>query len=189
MRLIKHTQYGKQNRIICLLCFLVLGMVIMCLFSEKSRIDIEEIAVSSDEQYLAFFETGEGYKIRCFHKDGIPAFVYDIPTELSAGGHCTLWFDDDTLFVLFDRTDKSVQLSMAGSVLGVFEENEFANVPQYSDFYWRKNEYIYQGKEINVIYNKGSFLDYWILGAERYLVVESSRGDKQIISSWSANAE
>ena len=39
-----------------LLICIIIGLLIMCLFSGKTRRDIESMAVSPNEQYIAFFD-------------------------------------------------------------------------------------------------------------------------------------
>lgn len=46
------------RRLKVLLCYVVFGLLMVAFFSGKSRVDIESIAVSPNEQYVACFETG-----------------------------------------------------------------------------------------------------------------------------------
>ena len=118
----------SKRAMIALLCSLALELTIMLLFSGKSRIDLEAIVVSSNEEYLACFETGRGHKILCFCIDGSLAFDYNIPSEVSGGGHCALWFDADILCVFFYRTNKVVQFTMDGTIL----KTEYVATKQYT---------------------------------------------------------
>ena len=74
---------GRKLKV--LLCYVVFGLLIVAFFSGKSRVDIESIAVSPNEQYVACFETGNGHKIHCFHSDGSLAFTYNISADISSG--------------------------------------------------------------------------------------------------------
>ena len=168
-----------------LLC-VALGLLTVALFSGKSRIDLEAIAVSSDEQYIACFETGNGHKIRCFHADGSIAFIYDIPVDISSGGHCTLWFEDDILCALFYRTKKIVSFNMSGTILEISAEMSEELRPEFPSFAYSNHQYIFDGKEIDVVYNKGNLLDYWFFGAERYLAIIPESGEMKILRSWTA---
>ena len=168
-----------------LLC-VALGLLAVALFSGKSRIDLEAIAVSSDEQYIACFETGNGHKIRCFHADGSIAFIYDIPVDISSGGHCTVWFENDTLCALFYRTGKIVSFSLNGTILGISPDATEESHPEFLSFAKNGHQYIFDGKEIDVIYNKRNLVEYWFFGAERYLAIKSESGEMKIIDSWNA---
>lgn len=175
---------GRSLKLL-LLCVL-LGLLAVALFSGKSRIDLESIAVSPDEQYIACFETGNGHKIRCFNTDGSIAFIYDIPADISSGGHCTLWFEDDALCAFFYRTGKIVSFGVNGTMLGISSETTEGSHPEYPSFARSSHQYIFDGKEIDVVYNKGNFLDYWFFGAERYLAITPESGETKIIHSWTA---
>ena len=99
-----------------LLCYFAIGLLIMAFSYGKRSIDLESIAVSFDEQYIACFETGNGNKIRCFNSDGYMTFVYDIPSDISAGGYCSLWFEEHILCARFYRTDKIVYFATDGNI-------------------------------------------------------------------------
>ncbi len=169
-----------------LLCFVVLGLLLVLFFSGKSHIDLETIAVSPNEQYIACFETGDGDKIRCFYSDGSLAFDFDILPEISAGGYCTLWFEDDVLLVLFYRTDKVVSFSMDGAILKIADYAAEERPPEFPSFSKRGNQYIYDGDEIDVVYYRGSFLEYWLFGSERYLAITPKSGETKIVYAWKA---
>ncbi len=169
-----------------LLCYVVLGLLLMFFFSGKSHIDLETIAVSPNEQYIACFKTGNGHKIRCFHSDGSLAFDFDILPEISAGGYCTLWFEDDVLLVLFYRTDKVVSFSMDGAILEIVDYAAKERPPEFPSFSKRGNQYVYDGDEIDVVYYRGSFLGYWLFGSERYLAITPKSGETKIVYAWKA---
>lgn len=169
-----------------LLCFVIFGLLIVIFFFGKSRIDIESIAVSPNEKYIAYFETGNGYKIHCFNSDGSMAFTYNIPADISAGGHCVLWFEDDILCALFYRTDKIVRFASSGSILQISTDTTDESHPEFPSFSRRNHQYIFDGNEIDVIYNEGTFLEYWFLGSERYLAITSKSGETKIVYCWTA---
>ena len=164
-----------------------LGLLILFAFAEKSyNIQLDAIAISPDEQYIACFETGDGYKIRCYHTNGLPAFVFDVPIQFSSGGHCTLWFEDDVLCVLFYRTDIVILLDMDGTILAVNDGTHEEPPPEFSSFLRKGGYYTFDGNEIDVVYNKGSFVGYWFLGEKRCLSITSAIGIEKII--WVATA-
>lgn len=182
--------YFKQRlsgrKLKMLLCYVVFGLLMVAFFSGKSRIDIESIAVSPNEQYIACFETGNGYKIRCFNSDGSMAFTYNIPVDISAGGHCTLWFEDDILCALYYRTGKIVYFTLRGSLLKIATDTTEESHPEFPSFSQRNHQYVFDGNEIDVVYNEGSFLEYWLLGSERYLAITPKSGETKIVYSWTA---
>ena len=155
----------SAHRLKILLFCVLLGLLLVAFISGKSRVDLESIAVSANEQYIACFETGNGHKIHCFRSDGSMAFTYNIPVDISSGGHCTLWFEDDTLCALFYRTDKIVYFTTSGTIQKISMDAT---------------------EEISVIYNKAGFLQYWLLGAERYLAVIPKTGEMNVVYSWTA---
>lgn len=171
------------RRIIILFITVVVGLITMLFFSGKSFTDIDAITVSSDEEYIAFFETGDEYKIHCFKNDGTLMFNYSITPELSAGGYCTMWFHSGILCVLFYRTNKIVYFSTEGRILSDVENITQEKPPTFSNFNKEGNRFIYKGDRINVIYDKQNFFEYWILNKERYIsIVRES--NEIILKSW-----
>lgn len=168
------------------LCNVIFCILLMAAFSGKSHIALESIAVSPNERYIACFENGNGYKIRCFHADTSLAFDYNIPSEISAGGHCTLWFEGDVLYVSFYRTDKIVCLSMDGTVIQIIDNCLEDDPPEFPSFYKKRHQLIYDGAEIDVVYNYRGFLGYYFLGQERYLAVISASGETKNVYTWTA---
>lgn len=165
----------------------VLGLLMVFLFSGKCRVNLETIAVSPDEQYIACFETGRAdNKIRCFHADGSLAFDYNIPANISSGGYCTLWFEDDVLCVLFYRTEKIVHFALDGTILKIVEHTTKERPPEYPSFSRKGCKYVFDGNEIDVVYNKETFFGYWFFGAERYLAITAANGETKIAYAWTA---
>lgn len=176
----------SAHRLKVLLFCVLLGLLLVAFISGKSRVDLESIAVSANEQYIACFETGNGHKIHCFRSDGSMAFTYNIPVDISSGGHCTLWFEDDTLCALFYRTDKIVYFTTSGTIQKISMDATEESRSQFSSFSYRDHQYVFDGSEISVIYNKAGFLQYWLLGAERYLAVIPKTGEMNVVYSWTA---
>ena len=173
--------------------WVVVGLLLMALFSGKKRVELGTIAVSPDEQYIACNESfewlGKGNrweKIRCFQTDGSFAFQYDIPSDISAGGVCALWFDEDVLCAYFYRTDKIVQFAMDGNILDIIVDTSVESPARFPSFTKSGHQYVYRGKEINVVYEKRGFLRYWFFGAERYLAITPKDGETEIV--WSGTA-
>lgn len=175
------------RRLKMLLCCVVFGLLMVAFFSGKSRVDIESIAVSPNEQYVACFETGNGHKIHCFHSDGSMAFTYSIPVDISSGGHCTLWFEDDILCALFYRTDKIIYFTLDGSILNIADNTAEDSPSKFPSFSRRYRQFVFEGNVIDVVYDKGSFLGYWLFGSERYLAITPKSGETKIVYSWTAN--
>lgn len=175
---------GRRLKI--LLYSLAFGLLVMFLFCGKSRVDLETIAISPDEQYIACFETGSGHKIRCFHSDGSLAFDFNIIPEISGGGYCTLWFDDNVLCVQFYRTDKIVYFAMDGTILNIADDKTEDDPPDFPSFSRKGHQYVFDGDEIDVVYDRGSFLGYWLFGAERYLAITPQNGEAIIVCAWTA---
>lgn len=169
-----------------LLYSVVFGLVMLFLFSGKSRVTLEAITVSPDEQYIACFETGNGYKIHCFHADGTLAFDFNVAPDVSAGGHCTLWFENNILCVLFYRTNKIVYFALDGTILNVADNAAEEYPPEYPSFSRKGQRYIFDGAQIDVVYNKGSFLGYWFLAKERSLSVTYQNGERKVLYAWTA---
>lgn len=176
----------SDRRLQTLLLSLLFGLLMMFSFSGKYRIDLESIAVSQNEQLVACFETGRGHRIRCFYTDGSSAFDYIIPSEISSGGHCALWFDEDVLCALFYRTDTIVHFAFDGSILSITNDYTGDAPPKFPSFSHNRCQYVFEGNEIDVVYDKGSFLGYWFLGSERYLAITPQNEETQIIYAWTA---
>ena len=172
-----------------LLICIIIGLLIMCLFSGKTRRDIESMAVSPNEQYIAFFETGEGYILRCYHIDGFQSFEYAIPAELSAGGHCVVWFEPDTLCALFYRTNKVARFSLDGTNVNFSKSDRDEYPPVFPGFSRKAAQYVYEGENIDVIYNRQSFLAYWLFNLDRELIVKSKNDKSVTLLSWSATEQ
>ena len=179
-------QHFTRNKLKHFLVCLAIGLLVMCLLCGKSRRDIESLAVSPDEQYVAFFETGEGYKLRCYRVGGSQSFEYAIPSELSAGGFCVVWFEADTVCALFYRTNKIAHFSTDGTLLNISESNWEEYPSEFPGFDKKGAQYIYEGTNVHVIYNKRNMFSYWLFGAERYLTVKSKNGNMTTLLSWSA---
>ena len=176
-----------KHRLRILLYSLVFGCFMFFLFSGKSRIDIETIAVSPDEQYIACFETGNGYKIRCFNKDGMVMFCYFIPADISAGGHCSLWFEDDCLCVQFYRTSKIAYFTMDGTILDLCDSANNEAPPKFASFSRKGSKYVYEGITLDIIYEKSSILGYWLFHSPRYLAITPQNAELKIVYIWFAD--
>lgn len=165
---------------------LLVLLFLMIMFAGKSKADLEALVVSSNEQYIACFEYGDGDWIHCFRTDGSLMFSYDIPAEINAGGYCALWFEEDVLCALFYRENIVVRFSLDGSIIDM-TDNTTETVPSEFPFFDKKGrQYIYNGNTVNVIYDKGSYLGYWLFGAERALTVTDQNGEAITIYSWVA---
>ena len=175
-----------KNKFWQLLLYIVLGLLILILFTGKSRVDFETIAVSQNEEFIACFETGAGHKIRCYSADGPLMFEYAIESDLSAGGFCELCFDEETLCVSFVRTDKTARLNMEGKVMDITENTDAEASAEFLGFSKDGHLYVYEGEEICVIYDRASFLGYWFFGASRQLSVERKDGQTIVLSAWKA---
>jgi len=186
MELINFKERLSGRRLKMLQSYVMLGILMVAFFSGKSRVDIESIAVSPNEQYIACFETGNGHKIHCFQSDGSMAFTYNIPVDISSGGHCTLWFEDDILCALFYRTDKILYFTLDGSILNIADNTAEESPPKFPSFARRYHQYVFDGNEIDVVYDKGSFLGYWLFGSERYLAITLKSGEMKILYTWTA---
>lgn len=169
-----------------LLCYVAFGLLVTMLVSNKTNIALESIAVSQDERHIACFERGNGRKIRCFSSDGSLEFDFMIPSDISAGGHCTLWFEEDVLCALFYRTDLKVSLSVDGSILEIVEYSSEELPPEFDSFSRKGPQYIFDGSEIDVMYNNQTLFGYWILGEERYLAITPKSGETIIVCAWTA---
>ena len=176
----------SEHRARVLLYYVSFGVLMTLLFSGKTSITLEAIAVSPDEQYIACFERGDEHKILCFSSDASLAFDFNIPPDISAGGHCTLWFEDDMLCALFYRTDKIAYFALDGTILNIVADTTEESPSEFPSFFRRGYQYVFEGNEIDVVYDKGSFLGYWLLGAERYLAVTPKSGDRKVIYAWTA---
>ncbi len=176
----------KRRRAI--LIFAVIAVVFCFLFAGKSNSTIEAISVSPSEEYIACFDAVSQYRIICFRTDGTLAFEYEIPSDISAGGHCTLWFEDDRLCAFFYRTHKTVRFSNDGAILGVTENADEHERDQFDGFSAARHQLVYDGKQIKVTYEKRSFWGYWFGEQARYLSVTSLNGEKLVIYEWNARA-
>ena len=176
----------SKKRLMILSCYVFIGIVFIQFFSGKSRVDIEAITVSSDEQFIACFETGNGRRILCFRTDGTLSFMFDVSDDLSAGGECSLFFQGDLLCVQFYRTDKIMRLTMDGTVLDVVQHNAADAPPQFALFSRKNHQYVYNGHEVTVTYDKRSFVDYWFRGRDRHLAITIS--NKNTIVVWKSTA-
>lgn len=174
-----------RKRLPLLIC-VVIGVVLFFLFSGKSNSTIEAISVSPSGEYVACFEAVSKYQISCFRKDGTLAFEYEIPSDISAGGHCTLWFEDDRLCVFFYRTNKTVCFSNDGAILCITEKTDEHDREQFDGFFSANHRLVYDGNQIKVTYEKRSFLDYWFGGKERYLSIMPCDGTEVIVYAWTA---
>lgn len=175
---------GRNLKILIL--SLVIGLLMMSIFNGKCRVDLQTVAVSSDEQYIACFETGKGFQINCYSADGSLAFHYDILPDISSGGFCTLWFEDDTLCALFYRTEKIVYFSPDGTIIKIADQNDMEAPPTFPSFFKERHRYVFDGNQIDVVYDKCTFLGYWLFGAERYLAITPKNGETKIVYSWTA---
>lgn len=177
---------GRRLKVVLYSVILGLLMTLLCARKPYLSLSLGAMAVSPDEQYIACFETSAEYRIRCFHADGSMAFTYIIPVDISAGGHCTLWFEDDILCALFYRTDKIVYFTLHGSILNIATDTTEESHPEFSSFSQRNHQYVFDGNEIDVVYNERSFLGYWLLGLERYLAITPKSGETKIVYAWTA---
>lgn len=169
-----------------LLSCVVIGFLVTFLISGKSSITLESIAVSQDEHYIACFERGNTRTIKCFSSDGSLKYDFKIPLDISAGGHCTLWFEDDVLCALFYRTDTKVSLSRNGEILEIVKYSTKESPPEFDSFSVKDSKFVFEGNEIDVLYDKKTFWEYWFVGSERYLAVIPKSGKTIILYAWTA---
>ena len=172
-----------------LLCYIAIGLLMVGLSRGRSRIAIDSMAVSPDEQYVACFVTGNGYKIHCLNADGSLNFTYNIPTDISSGGHCTLWFDVNILCALFYRTNKIVHFALDGSIMNISDYAGEEYPPEFPSFSQKSRQYVFEGNEITVVYDKASFFGYWLLGAKRSLAFTTKNGETKLVYAWTATGQ
>lgn len=184
-------KFFSRKRIALLLCSTMLGVLVMFLFSGKKRIELNAIAVSADEKYIACNESyehlGKGTrseKILCFCSDGSMVFSYQITPDMSGGGTCRLWFEENTLYVLFVRTDRIIQFTMSGEIVDtdcmLVEEK-----PKYPSFYQNGRQYVFTGANITVTYEVSGLVDYWFFMGENRLTISNTYGNPHTV--WCAN--
>lgn len=188
MKILHYKEILKMRGARILLFSIFLGLLLMLIVSGKTNGTIESIAVSFDEQYVACFECIDGAKISCFQSDGLRAFTYQIPTDISAGGHCALWFEDDILHALFYRTDLIVCFAMNGIVLDIVKHTAEIKPLEFPSFRQSKNKYIYDGNRIDVEYYRSNLLGYWLFNDERYLSIIHNNRESVRLLSWTAKA-
>lgn len=169
-----------------LILFSVVGILLVSIFNGKCRVDLQTLAVSPDEQYVACFETGRGSIIRCFHADGLLAFEYEAPLDIGNGGYCAIWFEEDELCALFYKTHNVVHFAMDGTILNITDGTDMEYPPNFPSFKKQRRKYIFDGNKIEVVYNKQTFAGYWFFGAERYLEIIPKSGEPIIVYSWTA---
>lgn len=182
----KEESSGRRLKILLYCVLLGLIVILLCVGKPYLSLSLEAIAVSPDEQYIACFEPGAEYRILCFRSDGSMVFTYNIPIDISAGGHCTLWFEGDILCVEFYRTDKVVYLTLNGSILNIAADTTEEDRPEFPSFSQMHNQYVFNGNEIDVVYREGNFLGYWLGGTRRYLAITPESGETKIVYAWTA---
>lgn len=175
-------------RLIMLILSVVLGLILTLLFSGKPylSLELEAIAVSPDEQYIACFEPSKEDRIYCFHADGSLGFEYTIPSEISAGGYCSLWFEDGILCALFYRTDKILSFALNGTILKISNGPHVDSLPKFPSFSIVGHKYVFDGNNIDVVYDKKSWGEYFCFNSERYLEITTSSGINNVVLSWTA---
>ena len=189
IRLFYRKERLSGKKLILFLSCVVFGLLLTLLFNGKMNIDFETIAVSPDEEYVACFETGVSNKILCFNSDGSLRFDFDIPTDISSGGYCTLWFEDNILCALFYRTDKVVHFSTEGTILRIVDNTLSESPPEFLSFSKEGHQYVFTGNEISVVYEKRGLFDYWLFGAERYLAITNKDGNTNVVLVWTAETD
>lgn len=177
---------GRRLKVVLYSAVFGLLMALLCSGKPYLNLALKAIVVSPDEQYIACFEPSAEYRIHCFHADGSMAFTYNIPVDISAGGHCALWFEDDVLCALFYRTDKIVYFTLSGSILNIADGTEEESPPEFPSFFRRGHQYVFDGNEIDIVYDEGSFLGYWLFGAERSLTITPQNGETKVVYAWTA---
>lgn len=177
---------GRRLKVVLYSAIFGLLMTLLCSGKPYLNLALKAMAVSPNEQYIACFEPSAEYRIRCFQADGSIAFTYNIPVDISAGGHCTLWFEDDVLCALFYRTEKVVQFALDGTILKILDNTTKERPLEFPSFSRKGHKYVFDGNEIDVIYDKGSFLGFWLFGAERSLTITHKNGETKVIYAWTA---
>ena len=168
-----------------ILVYIVLGVFFLLLFAGKTSYKIQAIAVSLNEEYIAYHEHA-GSELYCYSADGTLQFRLDVPTDIHAGGNCALWFDGDTLFAIFYRTKTRLSVSMDGTVLDTARNVQGTYPAEFPGFAESNHRHCYNGNKIDVVYDHESFLGYWFLGESRRLIIIPKGTDEIII--WSATA-
>lgn len=183
---LKERLSGRRLKVVLFSAIFGLLMVLLCSDKPYLSLALKAIAVSPDEQFIACFEPSAEYRICCFHTDGSMVFTYNIPVDISAGGHCALWFEDDVLCALFYRTDKIVYFTLSGSILNIADNTAEESPPEFPSFSKKGHQYVFDGNEIDVVYDEGSFLGYWLFGSERYLAITLNSGETKVVYAWTA---
>ena len=180
---------GKYKvKLIYFIILLAIGFLIVLLLSGKSNVNINAIAISSDEEYVAFFETGRGHIIYCYDTSGSLLFRFDVPSTFDAGGHCSLWFDSDNLCAYFYRTKITAYFSSDGSIANTIEKAMEQTPRKYPSFSRKNGQYVFKGADIDVTYNTAG-ASYWLLGKDRYLKITSKNGETRMLLSWNAKGK
>ena len=168
-----------------LLCYFLIGLLLMVLLSGKSNLEIKSIAVSQNEEFVACFSNIDGCNIRCFSTDGLLQFHYDIPLDISSGGNCALWFDGDILYARFYRSDLIVSFDMDGTVTDICHEIATTVTSEYPSFLQQGHRYVFEGQNLGIVYDTGG-LGYWLWGEKRYLKIAPLGEEPIVLMSWVA---
>jgi len=171
-----------------LLCYIILGLIMSSFFYGKPYLSVYmgSIAVSPNEQYIACYEASAERRILCLYADGSTVFTYNIPVDLSAGGNCSLWFEDDALCAFFYRTHKMVCFTSSGSIQSIVDSTVEKYPPKFPSFSRKGHQYVFDGDKINVVYDDGSFLGYLLFGSERSLAITPTGGETKMVFAWTA---
>ena len=97
-----------------------------------------------------------------------------------------MWFEEDALCVLFYRTDKLVQFNLDGSIRGISDGSGMERSPEFPLFSRQGRKFIFNGKQIDVVYDKRTFTGYWLFGAERYLAITPKNEEIKVVYAWTA---
>lgn len=184
---IKYTKSSfSGTRLKVMILSVALCLIGILLFDGKTNIDLQAIAVSDDEQYVACYEDWKSGKIHCFHSDGSLAFSFQVTPEIRNGGPCLLWFENDVLCAFFSRTNKAVYFLLDGTILETANLTMAKSPTEFPGFAYADGRYTYWGSTIDVVYERRSFWEYWLWDKDRYLAIISPNGASRYVYSWTA---
>lgn len=164
-----------------ILCLLFLPWVIRSRYQTERL--IESIAVSDDEQFIAYIQDGPGVLLICQKPNGETVFTYDL-TEQSNGA-TYVWFENDTVCALIFRDKAVLRFSLQGELLNKVknEENKEA-FPGFEGFF--NSHKTYSGECFTLEYDGATFIGFRMFDAERTLKAFFPNGDEVVL--WHANA-
>lgn len=169
---------GKGIKVKTLLIVVLIGILIIPIFSSYENRSLKTIAVSEDGSLCAYVSDGD-YIDNVLHvskSDGTLLFKHVFSSEETAGGDSVVWFNEDQICVYTLRQDLFIVFSKDGTIESKEKIVDFDYPDYYSNFSKGFSTYFYKTEYGEYKYINVDIFNSFVFRKNRALIFVDNQG-------------